>query len=538
MKFALFALAVIAAGAVAISPPVFPKQFYVEGIFSLPYAGIREPVRMMYDGVNHREYFDFYEGLDGSLSRLDEGQEYEMFIMKDRRACIKTASTPKSSLVSLFPDFTGWTYQGTKEINHLVCDYWQMVDKEQEKVNTYNFYSYYLSDKNTTIPVRYSMLAYDSIFGSHYDEYVLDYGIYLPNFVDTKAFDIPEECKHPVNVEKAATRVRRSALQVKQMIPHQSAQKTVDWVMNNKKSVLSSHIDVPNMLSQHLEMIRAHNDRHDQGKETFRMSLNRFAGLSEDEFRALMLPSSGKRIPNNAHHTYKKMVPAGLDAVPTSIDWRDKGAVTAVKDQGVCGSCWTFGTTGTIEGAYKLKTGKLQSFSEQQLVDCGWTNKISDFDNNGCGGGLEFLGVEYIMRVGGLQTEESYPYIMQDDYCHFDPQKAAVRVNHYVNVTEGDEQALQEAVALYGPISVGINVQSSFIFYSSGVYYDANCKSGFADLEHAVLVAGYGTENGQDYWLVKNSWSTHWGDDGYVKMARNRNNNCGIATNALYVVLE
>eukprot|EP01028_Stygiella_incarcerata_P001145 TRINITY_DN1179_c0_g1_i3.p1 TRINITY_DN1179_c0_g1~~TRINITY_DN1179_c0_g1_i3.p1 ORF type:complete len:235 (-),score=46.04 TRINITY_DN1179_c0_g1_i3:145-849(-) len=167
------------------------------------------------------------------------------------------------------------------------------------------------------------------------------------------------------------------------------------------------------------------------------------------------------------------------------------------------GSCWTFGTTGTIEGAYKLKTGKLQSFSEQQLVDCGWTNKISDFDNNGCGGGLEFLGVEYIMRVGGLQTEESYPYIMQDDYCHFDPQKAAVRVNHYVNVTEGDEQALQEAVALYGPISVGINVQSSFIFYSSGVYYDANCKSGFADLEHAVLVAGYGTENGQDYWLVK-----------------------------------
>jgi len=145
--------------------------------------------------------------------------------------------------------------------------------------------------------------------------------------------------------------------------------------------------------------------------------------------------------------------------------------------------------------------------------------------------------MQWIINNGGIATESSYPYLSEDHFCDASL-TSGVTLKGYVNVTEGSEKALQDAVATMGPVAVAIDAaHPEFEFYSQGVYYNPKCNSSIDALDHEVLVVGYGTENGEDYWLVKNSWSTHWGDDGYIKMARNKGNNCGIATQPNYPIV-
>ncbi len=216
------------------------------------------------------------------------------------------------------------------------------------------------------------------------------------------------------------------------------------------------------------------------------------------------------------------------DSLPSSVDWRDKNVVTPIKNQGQCGSCWTFSTTGSIESHNAIKTGKLVSLSESQIVDCD----VNGTDS-GCDGGLMDDAFKYIMKVGGLETEKNYPYVAEDEKCSFNKDKVVVSITGYKDVT-GGENDLKKTIAEVGPVSVGIDAShSSFQFYSSGVYYEPECSTTM--LDHAVLAVGYGTTaNGTDYWIVKNSWGDNWGMKGYIYMARNRDNNCGIATQPSY----
>ena len=211
-----------------------------------------------------------------------------------------------------------------------------------------------------------------------------------------------------------------------------------------------------------------------------------------------------------------------------SVDWRDKGAVTQVKNQKQCGSCWAFSTTGVIEGQHFLKTNKLVSLSEQNLMDCS-----GGADNDvGCNGFSKYTAFDYVRDNGGIDTEDSYPYEATNDTCRFSSKSVGTTITGYVKIPR-NESALLEAVTTVGPVSVSIDASNStFHHYSSGVYFNPLCST--SNLDHAVLVIGYGTVNGQDYWLVKNSWGEDWGMDGYIKMARNKNNNCGIVTEAVY----
>nr|prf Cys protease [Drosophila melanogaster] len=215
--------------------------------------------------------------------------------------------------------------------------------------------------------------------------------------------------------------------------------------------------------------------------------------------------------------------------LPKSVDWRTKGAVTAVKDQGHCGSCWAFSSTGALEGQHFRKSGVLVSLSEQNLVDCS-----TKYGNNGCNGGLMDNAFPYIKDNGGIDTEKSYPYEAIDDSCHFNRAQVGATDRGFTDIPQGDEKKMPEAVATVGPVSVAIDAShESFQFYSEGVYNEPQCDA--QNLDHGVLVVGFGTdESGEDYWLVKNSWGTTWGDKGFIKMLRNKENQCGIASPSSY----
>jgi len=272
------------------------------------------------------------------------------------------------------------------------------------------------------------------------------------------------------------------------------------------------------------ELIVAHN----AGDHTYTLGHNQFSDMDFEEFKAMYL---GYQRPTTSEpRTIAYELRDQVAAAPASIDWTTQGAVTAVKDQGQCGSCWAFSTTGSVEGANFLKTGKLVSLSEQDLVDCDY----GLFKNMGCNGGLMDKAFTYVASTG-LCTEADYPYKAAKGTCNTSCTKA-VKISSHKDVPANDEASLMAAVATT-PVSVAIEADTSvFQLYKSGVLTSSACGT---TLDHGVLVVGYGTDAGQDYWKVKNSWAATWGESGYIRIARNTGGAgiCGIASQPSYPVM-
>lgn len=275
---------------------------------------------------------------------------------------------------------------------------------------------------------------------------------------------------------------------------------------------------------KNLKFVTLHNLEHSMGMHSYDLGMNHLGDMTSEEVMSLMsclkVPSQWQR---NA--TYKSNPNQKL---PDSVDWREKGCVTEVKYQGSCGACWAFSAVGALEAQVKLKTGKLVSLSAQNLVDCA----KEKYRNKGCDGGFMTEAFQYIIDNNGIDSEASYPYKATDGNCHYDPKNCAATCSRYTELPYGSEDSLKEAVANKGPISVGIDASHpSFYFYKSGVYDDPSCTQ---MVNHGVLVVGYGTLDGKDYWLVKNSWGLYFGEQGYIRMARNNKNHCGIASFCSY----
>nr|CAH04632.1 cathepsin L [Suberites domuncula] len=273
------------------------------------------------------------------------------------------------------------------------------------------------------------------------------------------------------------------------------------------------------------KFIDSHNSVSD--KFGYTLEMNEFGDLSGVEFKQIY---NGYIMQERANDT--KLFTASPYMEPAaSVDWRQKGVVSEVKNQGQCGSCWSFSATGSLEGQHALKMGRLVSLSEQNLMDCS-----SRFGNHGCKGGIMDDAFRYVISNHGVDTESSYPYTAKDGYCRFNQNNVGATETSYRDIARGSESSLTQASAQIGPISVAIDASHrSFQFYKNGVYYEPSCSS--SRLDHGVLVVGYGTEGGQDYFIVKNSWGTRWGMDGYIMMSRNRRNNCGIASQASYPIV-
>jgi len=294
-----------------------------------------------------------------------------------------------------------------------------------------------------------------------------------------------------------------------------------------------------------------------QYRYSYQLGLNNYTDMTYDEF------SLNKKGYKGLHYRYRNYrSEIGKDykfvhryTIPNynknytnqSVDWRSLGYVTDVKDQGQCGSCWAFSAIGTMEGAWFKKSGNLVSLSEQDIVDC-----VTGCD--GCGGGWPYMAIDWVLNHSssnltrhnnsyysndtnnsGVDTELSYPYEAQDDTCRFSSNNTGATMKALVEIPKGSVSHLMDALFSVGPISVAIDAEYDLQMYKSGIFSSTSCSN--TTLDHAVLLVGYGiTPTNKTYYIVKNSWGTEWGEDGYVYFSADIPNMCGIATDSCYAV--
>ncbi|KAI1713257.1 papain family cysteine protease domain-containing protein [Ditylenchus destructor] len=292
-------------------------------------------------------------------------------------------------------------------------------------------------------------------------------------------------------------------------------------------------------LGKGLDPLRKKWDTRKLDLNNFEMSFtNNSADFDYKVFAALT--GHDMEIHSDAHHSGSNALLKEFDIISANelrnivakaySDWHDfkqkYGYVTPVKNQGGCGSCWTFGAVGALEGLNKKKTQNLAQLSEQELLDCS-----GEYGTKGCKGGYASSAYEYVADNGGIAYEKDYPYKEKNQTCIKKSFPLAVPIDGYYMIPNGSEHLLQVAIATQGPVSVAIDVHLDFVYYKKGVYYNENCTT--YNLNHEVVAVGYGSDEiDGDYWIIKNSWGVDWAEQGYGRMARNRGNNCGIASDA------
>ena len=263
-----------------------------------------------------------------------------------------------------------------------------------------------------------------------------------------------------------------------------------------------------------------------QQNYTYQLGINQFMDLDVDEYRHYRGYNGLRESTNHNYHEYEYHKP------PIAyVDWRAEGYVTDIKDQQQCGSCWAFSSVVALEAAHFKKTGKLVSLSEQDLVDC-----VPSCD--GCDGGWPSVAIEYTINSTqkGIDSELSYPYVRYDESCSYNSSNVGEIASELFKIPKGNFDLLINAVLTQGPISVAIDASDpNFMMYKSGIYQMGNCDPN--SLDHAVAVVGFGVDmKGQRYYIVKNSWGTDWGMDGYIYFSADSPNMCGISEDACFAI--
>lgn len=535
MRHILLAVLLLAAGAAAGAPPApppLPSAFSLGYNFTLPYTRSFQPHALTYVVTMARDGSRATQRTNGDvvLTVRSDGAYSETAPHIDALACTRYAADDESDAMlhaPVVPDVGrgGWAYVGEVDAAELgdaplltspSAHAWRLTETHGAKIVNYTFWS----DAATGAPVALHQEGPDLLSGSHFDTYEVKFTSYSPRPPPASAFDEPDECARvpPPDVGNGGLR-RRSGGAGAAVVPS-FGRRAVDVTAPTPG--------------------RAYTTAATPASRPW---------LSDEQFVATMLrPKRARgltaRATPSARLPHVRRLPKG--AVPAAVDWRGTPAAGVVKDQATCGSCFSFGAVGAVEGAIAVATGHNFSFSEQQILDCSWNYGT----NSACGGGDADASLDWLVAEGGgvLAFEADYEYQGAAGWCRKTEEMVEVgrhrhrppRLRGYAFLPPGDDEAIMEAVASRGPLQVSIDAAAhGFRYYASGVYDEPTCHSDEDNLDHSVTLVGYETdeETGIDAWIIKNSWSDHWGDAGYVKIARARGG-CGVATAAMYAVLE
>ena len=597
--------------------------FQMSLLFTIPYAKLQEPFYAYTDNDQGLMTLNYYSGQDiYYFSGVENGTQKFLLPVYDKQVCFDMATEGPNSLPPLFPDLTKFSRNGKGSVTFpdgtgpIKCDKWSYTggtagSKSPSGHSTYNkpddegyagSYDFFVDEKTGT-PVAFYMKGHNvAVSGSHLDEYWLYYLSYTPldSPIDKSIFSPPRglQC-HDTNsplgptLEELSTDPKRHLVRsnpaddLRMLMPHHGElrdKKFAEWNQKHGKSY-SSHDETRRRSSIFHSNLRYINAANRRGK-SYSLAANHMADWTRDELSRLNgrkqvslsiaggIQENVKDAPDYSKQCGQHKV--GKTPLPPSRDWRNeggpnnKGIVLPPKDQGTCGSCWTYGVTGTIEGQMAKKTGKLVSMSEQSIMDCTWAA-----GNLACDGGTDYTAYGWLMLKNDGQVASAADYgsdMNQNGFCHFSLNNEDQGVknplvtnpltgktvhgsatiescfhvglawNGTVDGRKDAKQLMEEFTdALYhvGPLSIAIDATlHDFYFYSAGLYDNTKCASGVDDLDHIVLAVGYGTsKNGERYTIVKNSWSDHWGEDGYIRMSQ-QSNVCGVATSPTYVRLK
>lgn len=287
------------------------------------------------------------------------------------------------------------------------------------------------------------------------------------------------------------------------------------------------------LFEENLQTILQHNAAYQNGSHTFRMGINQFTDMTFKEFSRLNeVNESNAKIPDDIPYDPLPFEIMENIKVPLSFDWRKRGIVTEIMDQKTCGSCYAITIIDLIENHILIKYGKVIRLSTQEIIDCPRNYQLF-----GCEGGIKHRVFDYIKDRGGISSATDYPYETFVGTCRSSQfEKIPIVIKDFVEVPANDEELLKQVLATIGPVAVSMDINhESFMRYSSGIYYEKNCTK---ETNHAALLIGYGSENGKDFWIIKSSYGVKYGERGYMRIIRNRDNHCGIASESYYPLVD
>jgi len=550
-------LALAMAGAVT-AELALPTSYTAKVTMTMPYYDLVEPIQAWMDADAGLGRLDYWGGVDTYIYN-SSGTCYQIVPttsdgMHSDETCFMSGD--KMEAPSMFPDVTYFPsepdmYEATSPCvwRGKACESYTLKSPTYDETTGFDGnYTLYM-DVETGLPLAFHFTGFNVILGSHYDEYIFDYLEIDTSAPEPSIFNAPTTSMECVVLETddgddggptktdggAALRPHVPSLEtplsdIAAMLPgggSKRAERFESWAAKHGKAFEAEEEKFHRASLYHAteKYVNAMNRK----RLPYWLEANHMADWTAEEKKALrgrMHTPKGTVVEATFEHE-----PSATD-LPDNVDWVAAGAVTPPKDQGSCGSCWSYGATGTTEGQLFLKTGKLTPLSQQNLMDCSWPE-----GNHACDGGLDFRGYRWMLAHGGLATEATYPYLNSDGFCRFSSSEVGATITGYANLS-GTVDDLNDALATVGPISVSVDAAAdSFYYYAGGLYTDTEtCKSGMDDLDHTVLAVGYTTVDGQKYTTVKNSWSDHWGDKGFIHVTQ-KDNCCGVATQPTYVTL-
>eukprot|EP01091_Cochliopodium_minus_P017683 TRINITY_DN698_c0_g1_i1.p1 TRINITY_DN698_c0_g1~~TRINITY_DN698_c0_g1_i1.p1 ORF type:complete len:537 (+),score=116.43 TRINITY_DN698_c0_g1_i1:204-1613(+) len=466
--------------------------------------------------------------MDQTFVKRISDSNYEVYHVIPRdttRICFK--GSLESSLISAFPPhLNSFKYAGKQIIGNTTCDAFNYNSPVQGATNNYTFYV-----APNGVPVQFNYIGFSSsiagyLHSPNYDWFVSNYTRYIPNYYNASDFDLPSICN-----TVTPTKVMSPSQRMSHMFHFDVDQMFAEFVSQHGKVYKSK--EEYNLRKKiyidNLSKISSHRWEYNSGKHSHTLGVNWFADKTKEEVKSSCYRKDEKLFQKKLQD--KKIYhQKSSSAVPTSIDWREKGAVSPIKDQGDCGSCWSFSATGAVESAHFIKNSRMVTASEQYLLDCTW-----EVSNAACNGGWPFASYDYVLKHNNASwpSEKDYRYLMNPSICK--SVAGEITLLDYKKITQFDEAGLTDAVGNFGPVSVCVD-STNWTFYHSGIFDDKTCSSNPNDIDHCVLAVGYGSENGKDYWIIKNQWSQHWGEQGYMRLAKGENR-CGVADDASYPIV-